>query len=355
MPNTYINKVVYGGSPLIDLTSDTAVASDVAVGKYFHLATGERVEGTASGGGSGGNVWQDAQGYVHLDDEGGGSSVDVEPLSVTTNGTYTAPAGTAYSPVTVNVSGGGNDFVVTLSYNSQTDMWEPDKTFAQASTAYSGGKTIAFVSDPIWACAWFVANESPLVLGYVVHDEKSSMSGTYYDEQIYIWDSSGITLDESTPLYNTSSADAQPSDVAQGKTFFNADGYQYGTASGGGVSGVARGEVTIAADVTTTADTKITDTTEIGFTPTKFLFWANASPTANNAIYGSTYEEFGTKGFKAYAYYDGQSGTLYTSSAASRWTTRTAGCLYLSSSNVNIRTSTTAILKAGTYSWVAVQ
>ncbi len=37
---------------------------------------------------------------------GGGSSVTVEALSVTQNGTYTAPTGTAYSPVTVNVSGG---------------------------------------------------------------------------------------------------------------------------------------------------------------------------------------------------------------------------------------------------------
>lgn len=35
-----------------------------------------------------------------------GSDVDVEPLSVTQNGTYTAPSGKAYSPVTVNVSGG---------------------------------------------------------------------------------------------------------------------------------------------------------------------------------------------------------------------------------------------------------
>lgn len=34
-------------------------------------------------------------------------SVEVEPLSVTDNGTYTAPSGKAYSPVTVNVSGGG--------------------------------------------------------------------------------------------------------------------------------------------------------------------------------------------------------------------------------------------------------
>ena len=35
-----------------------------------------------------------------------GSSTTVTPLSVTENGTYTAPSGTAYSPVTVNVSGG---------------------------------------------------------------------------------------------------------------------------------------------------------------------------------------------------------------------------------------------------------
>lgn len=35
--------------------------------------------------------------------EGGGSQVTVEPLSVTANGTYNAPEGVAYSPVTVNV------------------------------------------------------------------------------------------------------------------------------------------------------------------------------------------------------------------------------------------------------------
>lgn len=37
-----------------------------------------------------------------------GSSTTITPLSVTENGTYTAPTGTAYSPVTVNVSGGGD-------------------------------------------------------------------------------------------------------------------------------------------------------------------------------------------------------------------------------------------------------
>lgn len=40
---------------------------------------------------------------AHIAENGGGSSVTVEPLTVTSNGTQTAPSGKAYSPVTVNV------------------------------------------------------------------------------------------------------------------------------------------------------------------------------------------------------------------------------------------------------------
>lgn len=46
MANQYKNKIIYGGNVLIDLTGDTAVAADVASGKYFHLKSGERVQGT---------------------------------------------------------------------------------------------------------------------------------------------------------------------------------------------------------------------------------------------------------------------------------------------------------------------
>lgn len=51
------NKVqLANGTVLIDITDTTAVASDVAAGKYFYNAAGVKTEGTASGGGGGGSV-----------------------------------------------------------------------------------------------------------------------------------------------------------------------------------------------------------------------------------------------------------------------------------------------------------
>lgn len=67
-----INKVVYGNQTLIDLTTDTVASSDdILAGKVGHLRDGTVVTGTASGGDQHGTIWQDGQGYVHLDDESG--------------------------------------------------------------------------------------------------------------------------------------------------------------------------------------------------------------------------------------------------------------------------------------------
>lgn len=74
-----------------------------------------------------------------------GSGIDVEPLSVTQNGTYSAPTGKAYSPVTVNVSGGGGGAypwfspsaelvqrlytgTFNLSADTDFDSWTPSTT-----------------------------------------------------------------------------------------------------------------------------------------------------------------------------------------------------------------------------------
>lgn len=45
MANQYINKVVYGGNTLIDLTGDDVQASDVLAGKKFHLPSGAQGTG----------------------------------------------------------------------------------------------------------------------------------------------------------------------------------------------------------------------------------------------------------------------------------------------------------------------
>lgn len=62
-------------------------------------------------------------GYYQLTYAVGGTiEITTEPLSVTENGTYTAPSGKAYTPVTVNVSGGGGWAIdsKTISNSSNT-------------------------------------------------------------------------------------------------------------------------------------------------------------------------------------------------------------------------------------------
>ena len=48
MPNERVNKVIYGGQTLIDLTGDDVTTSDVLTGKKFHLPSGAQGTGTCT-------------------------------------------------------------------------------------------------------------------------------------------------------------------------------------------------------------------------------------------------------------------------------------------------------------------
>lgn len=81
---------------------------------------------------------------------GGGGGTTVEALSVTQNGTYTAPTGKAYSPVTVNVSGGGSsDFstaTVTVVNNYTAGFnWSLPNAVADAEEGYYSSQGDAYI------------------------------------------------------------------------------------------------------------------------------------------------------------------------------------------------------------------
>lgn len=82
---TTYNKVTLDGTTLMDISDTTAVASDVAQGKYFYTASGAKTEGTASGGGSSKNV----QAYLGYDEVNSGSYIATDvSLTVAKTGTY---------------------------------------------------------------------------------------------------------------------------------------------------------------------------------------------------------------------------------------------------------------------------
>lgn len=76
---------------------------------------------------------------------GGGSEPTISPLSVTANGTYTAPTGVdGYSPVTVNVSGGGSTLGTKTitengTYNASSDSLDG---YSSVTVNVSGGGSL---------------------------------------------------------------------------------------------------------------------------------------------------------------------------------------------------------------------
>ena len=112
----------------------------------------------------------DAASYIIGKNAGGGSSVQVDALDVTANGTYTAESGHAYNLVTVNVSGGGsasdND-VRFLDYDGSVVYSYSASDFA-ALTAMPDNPTHEGLTSQGWN--WSLADAKSYVADYGMLD-----------------------------------------------------------------------------------------------------------------------------------------------------------------------------------------
>ena len=141
---------------------------------------------------------------------------------------------TDYAAVDVAVA--SSTFVVTLSWNSTSEMWEPDCTYAEALAAYQTGKTVAFETlapqdetvsgeyTPFGGGAFLYAVS-------IVSFDSESGDASGYVNTTHMWNSSEIRVIGTSTAWLTDSATAAPSDVMSGAVFYNSDGKQVGTAT----------------------------------------------------------------------------------------------------------------------------
>lgn len=170
-----------GTATFTDTSPTTAVAADVASGKIFFDAQGNRQTGSASGG------------------------------------------------------GGSDDFLVTFTQDGLGN-WSPDKTFSETLTAYNNGKTICSTASDYVQTSIDYDNGSHgfyVSIGEYFNDFNGSLPYNWgIDYKGYSWTSEGFEEDETAKYYDVSLATAVPSDVASGKIFYNTQGVQTGTAAG---------------------------------------------------------------------------------------------------------------------------
>lgn len=175
MPNQYVNKVVRGdGSTIIDLSNDTVTSSDhIMQGYVGHLADGSQVTGTGQGGGTG------AISVVDTTDSHGGTVRTITALDISdttavasdvAQGKYfyaadgTKTAGTASGGSTPSATQHSIYFEFSDDTNTTITAYYDSTFISDAITATTpttyGGKTVTLAQ--LDGVAWYEPANIPL-------------------------------------------------------------------------------------------------------------------------------------------------------------------------------------------------
>lgn len=296
-----------------------------------------------------------------------GATVSVPSGYYQSNATKTVSSGTEGTPTATKGTVSSNSISVTPSVTNSAGYisggtHNGTAVTVSASELVSGTKTItsAGTSDVAnYANASVAAGSATSPITITGTGSGVTNSGTTITLQKTLsvtpvvsagYVSSGTATNTSVTLSATD-ANFLASNIKSGVPLFGLTGSYSG---GGGVTGVAKGTLTVATAVNTSTNTKITDVNTIGFTPKAFLFYrSDRSATANHINQAS----FVTLGSSYYVrsrtrYYN---NALTTNGDTNNWTSQNSGYLYFNSNNVYFRSSSSYILASGTWYWVAIE
>ena len=212
--NPYVNKVLLAdGTSVIDISDTTATASDVLNSKYFYTASGQKVQGTATRSTA-------AISVVDTLDSGGGTIREITALDISdttavasdvASGKYFYTASGVKTQGTASGGGGGaTQHVIHLEFTDNTDtdidVYYDDSLISTMITAYNpstyGGKTVSLAQlDNV---TWYEPSSIPIGVelidfskttnDYVVNSTGAVVAEQWYSVSDYTPVSSGMTF-----------------------------------------------------------------------------------------------------------------------------------------------------------------
>ena len=144
-----VNKVIYGGTTLIDITDTTAAAADVASGKYFYTNAGVKTQGsstkdsdTTDANATAAEILYSKTAYVNKNKITGEmvNNGSVTGTISTKAGTYTIPIGYHDGSGTVGISSTEQDKIIAGNIKNGVTILGVEGTYSGAAISVQSNK-----------------------------------------------------------------------------------------------------------------------------------------------------------------------------------------------------------------------